>query len=501
MALSSCSDSFLNRESLVALGPGTFWKTESDAQLGVNGIYDALQDRSLYSGTLNGAAGLPVFDNFGDNGYDQYKFEGPYTFMNGTIDPTHYVFSGLWISSYKAIGRANLVLQNVPNIPSSEISDAKKQEYLGQALFVRALCYFNLAVYFEDVPLVLNVQNLDEAYIPKSTKTEVMAQVVKDLQDAAAVLPNSYSTNEYGYATKGAALGLLARVDLYNKDYQGVLDATNAVMSLGYTLNPSYAQLFTPDGELSNEILFSVRFSENINGGKELFSGTYYNFPKVDEQPMPNMVKDYYCTDGKPITTSPLYNPTKQGLNRDPRCNATIYFKGEVFLVDQNKVFTGNSATTYGLKKYIRNKTTATGITTFSPAGQDFIVLRYADVLLMRAEALVELNQLGGVSALVDQVRARVNMPSVESVEGTGLSQTQLRAIVRHERRVELAFEGLRFMDLKRWGDMQNAVQRALNDNIGGYTPVYNGAKSEVFPIPQSELDANEKLVQNPTWQ
>ena len=91
-------------------------------------------------------------------------------------------------------------------------------------------------------------------------------------------------------------------------------------------------------------------------------------------------------------------------------------------------------------------------------------------------------------------------MPSVESVEGTSLSQDQLRTIVRHERRIELAFEGLRFFDLKRWGDVQQAFQRATNDKIPGYNPSYGGPKSEVFPIPQSELDANTTLVQNPAW-
>jgi len=98
-------------------------------------------------------------------------------------------------------------------------------------------------------------------------------------------------------------------------------------------------------------------------------------------------------------------------------------------------------------------------------------------------------------------VRARVNMPTVQNVEGATLTQAQLRAVVRHERRVELAFEGLRFFDLKRWGDIEGAFQRATNDNIAGYSPTYRGRKSIVFAIPQVEIDNNEKLVQNPDWQ
>jgi hypothetical protein len=273
------------------------------------------------------------------------------------------------------------------------------------------------------------------------------------------------------------------------------------MLSLGYSLNSSYSDLFTQNGEYSKEIVFSVRFVQNASQNGELFSGTYAGIPKVDEQPMPNLVKDYYCTDGLPITKSPLYSATNEKAKRDPRLSATVYFKNDTFLIDTKTIFKGNTATTYGLKKYLRNAASSTGIAIFSPGGQDFIVLRYADVLLMRAEALVELNQLPEVYTLVDQVRARVNMPKVEAVEGTGLSQDALRQIVRHERRVELACEGLRFFDLKRWGLVQQSFQTALNDKVAGYAPSYSGPKSSIFPIPQSELDANSSLVQNPVWQ
>ncbi len=501
LALTGCSKDFLDKRSLTQLGDASFWKNEQDAILGINGIYDVLQDRVLYSGNLNGTAGFPMYDNFGDNAYNSYKFEGPGNFMAANIDPSNGLFSGLWTSLYKGIGRANVALENIEKIPAANIPDASKQVLLGQALFLRSLFYMNLAVYFQDVPLVLKKQTLEEAYVPKNTYQEVSEQVIKDLKDAANKLPVVYPAGQYGYATKGAALGLLARFQLYNKDYQGVLDATATLLTLGYTLNPSYPQLFTEQGEFSKEILFSVRFFQDVSGNGETFSSTFLPVPKVDQQPMPNLVNDYYCTDGKPITTSPLYNANTPKNNRDPRLSASVYFRNDVFLTDLNRVFTGNTATKFGLRKYIRTSASATGISVFNPGGQDFIVLRYADVLLMRAEALVELNQLAGVYALVNQVRARVSMPTVESVEGPGLSQTALRNIVRHERRVELAFEGLRFFDLKRWGTIQQAFQRVAADNIAGYGAIYRAEKSDVFPIPLSETNANSKLVQNPVWQ
>ncbi len=497
----SCSKDFLDKNSLSQISENTFWKTSQDALLGINGIYDVLQDQIMYGGSLNANAGLPMYDNFGDNCYNSYKFEGPGNYMIGIANATTGMFSDLWNSNYKGIGRANVAIENIAKIPSANISDSLKKQLLGQAYFLRAVFYMNLAVYYQDVPLVLKVQTLDESYVPKNTYQEVSAQIVTDLKAAVNVLPVSYPSSQYGYATKGAALGLLARFSLYNKDYQSALDATTTLKTLGYSLHPNYAQLFTPQGESSNEIVFSVRFVQDAIDNGETFSATYAAVPKVDEQPMPNLVNDYYCSDGLPITKSPLYLATNVKANRDPRLTATVYFKSDTFLIDTKTVFIGNTATTYGLKKYLRNSASSTGIAVFSPGGQDFILLRYADVLLMRAEALVELNQLPEVYTLVDQIRARVGMPTVEKIEGPGLSQDQLRTIVRHERRVEMACEGLRYFDLKRWGTVSQAFQAAVNDKVAGYLPSYAGPKSEIFPIPQPELDANAKLVQNPAWQ
>lgn len=501
ITVTGCSKQYLDKHSLTQIGQASFWQTEQDALLGINGVYETLQDRVLYSGNLNGDAGLPMYDNFGDNCYNSFKFEGPGNYMIANVDPSTSFFKGLWTSCYKGIARANTAIENISKIPVANLSDAKKQQLLGQAYFLRALYYMNLVVYYKDVPLILKVQQLSEAYVPKNTYQEVAAQIITDFKAAAAVLPNSYPAEQYGYATKGAALGMLARFYMYNKDYQNALDATTAIMTLGYTLNTSYSQLFTEQGENSGEIIFAVRFVQNASNNGETFSSTFLPVPKVDQQPMPNLVKDYYCTDGLPITQSPLYSSANPKNNRDPRLSATVYFNKDTFLVDTKTVFKGNTATTYGLRKYIRNGASSAGIGVFNPGGQDFIVLRYADVLLMRAEALVELNQLTEVYSLVNQVRARVKMPTVQAVEGSVLSQDQLRTIVRHERRVELACEGLRFFDLKRWGLMQQAFQKAIADNIAGYAPLYRAAKSESFPIPQSELDANTQLVQNPDWQ
>ena len=499
---SACSEDFLDKGSLTQLAEGNFWQTEADGQLGVNGIYAALQNRVLYGGNLNvsNGAGIPQHDALADNTFNNWKFEGLGNFMEGNVNPATAYFNNFWTANYIGIGRANTAIENIARIPDSNISVEARRTLLGQAYFLRALFYMNLAVYFEDAPLILEVQTLETAYVPKNTYEEIRQAINADLDLAIESLPNAYPPNQFGYATRGAALSLAARWYLYNKEYQKVIDLTTPVMGLGYGLHNNYSNLFTEAGELTNEIVFSVRFIQDQSNNGETFSSTFEGIPRVNDQPRPNMVNAYLCIDGLPINQSPLYNPQNRKANRDPRLEASIYFEGDIFLLHLNRPFRGNTATRFARKKYTRNNLSPDGIGVGAAGGQDFYVIRYADVLLMRAEAYAELGQLSEVYPLVNQVRARVDMPTIESVEGSGLSQARLIELVRLERRVELAFEGLRFFDVKRWEMVEEAVARASADPVGPYNPQYSGRRSEVFPIPQQELDANRNLVQNPVW-
>lgn len=498
--LASCSEDYLERGSLTQLAESNFWQNEKDAQLGVNGIYDALQDRLLFGGNLNAIAGIPQHDAFADNAFNNYKFEGPGNFVEGRADPAFPYFNSFWTALYKGIARANVAIENIGTIPDANISTEAKATLLGQARFLRALFYFHLAVYYEEAPLIDNFQTLEESYVGKNTYEELRAFIISDLKMAAEALPVAYPANQFGYATKGAALGLLARFELYNKNYGEVIRLTSEIMGLGYQLHPDYKQLFSEAGEQSKEIVFSVRFFQDQTNNGETFSATYLGIPRVNMQPMPNLIDSYLCVDGLPITKSPLYKPAARKENRDPRLGSSVYFQGDIFLVHLNRAFQGNTATRFGQKKYIRDNVSDTGIGTDQPGGQDFYVIRYADILLMRAEALAESGQLQEVYPLLDQVRTRAKMPTVTAVNGTNLSQEELIAMVKLERRSELAFEGLRFFDVKRWGEVEQAYARANADPVGPYNPVYRGRQSEVFAIPQSEIDANDQLVQNPVW-
>lgn len=500
----SCSDDFLERESKSQLSEENVWNSASDAQMGINGVYAVLKSRTLYGGNFSGSSGLPTYDNFTDNSFNQYKYHGAGHYVEGNVDPSTSLFDSFWTNNYKGIARANTALKEIGEMSAELISDEIKKELEGQAYFLRALFNFNLAVYYIDAPLVTDILTLETSNVAKNTQAELFAQVETDLLMAVEYLstPQMLDNALFGYATKGSAYALLARTALFQNKYEAAAGYAKQVIDLDfYGLYSDYETLFSElsDAEQSNEIVFSVRFlSGESSLSTESFSSTFTGKPRVMEQPMKNVVEDYYCTDGLPIKGNSLYNKKKPKENRDPRLISSVYFKGDLFLVSPKRVnFKGNTKTKYGKKKYTKKNSDIKN----NQGGQDFYVIRYADVLLMRAEALIESGETGQeIYDLINLVRKRVSMPKIEDVEGTGLSKDQLREIVRHERRVELAFEGLRFYDLKRWGTMEEAYQRMIGDNVDGYNPLYRGGKSEAFPIPQTELDVNKNLTQNDIW-
>lgn len=487
--LISCSDSFLDKKSLTSLSDDTFWSNKNDANIALAGCYDALQDNALYGGGVYNAT-FRDHDCMSDNSVNQWAWMGMKFIADGTADPSHWFFSDYWNSSYKGIARTNKVIAYVPKI--EDMKDEDKTTVLAQAKFLRALFYFNLTNAFGDVPLITKPQTLKEAYVAKNSHAEIIDTVLSDLKYAKDMLPVEYEADNIGKATKGSALALLSRVYLYKKDWGNAASTAQDVIALNkYNLFNDYKLLFSEENEQCSEVIFSVRFATGLgdNNG-EKFSGSWAKNAQTHHRPLTNFINDFYCTDGLPIDKSPLYSgtlPKDQIKNRDPRMDASLIYKGEVWLDGGAPFSKGN----YAIHKYIRKDTE-----NLTDGGQDFYVIRYADVLLTKAEALIESGSTEQeIYDLINEVRARVNMPKIEDVEGTGLSTEELRDILRHERRVEFGFEGFRYYDLKRWGDMENAVSR-----VKDYHMVYHPEKSYYWPIPQAEVDNNPKLDQHEAW-
>lgn len=524
--LFGCTKEFLDRKPIDFLAPDNF-ETENDIREAVNGIYRAyVSDKNE-----------PIYTDFiVDNGYfPDYRDMWNRTYNN----ETSYIVNK-WSRDYKVILRANTVLAYIDKV---KLTESAYKQYKGEATFLRAISYADLSFFFGGVPMRLKPEGLEEANKALSSNAEIVELVLKDLEDAAALLPVSYAASEKGRATKGAALAIKARVLLYNKRYEEAAAYCVKVKALNYyKIMPDYKTMFLPEGEAGNlEMIFDMQYQTNAlpQGLSNSWYDRFYLFSGY--QVSHDLYEQYYSTNGLSITNpaNKLYNPAvrtsdlvapstyvlnggydNRFQNRDPRMhfsivvpytidsyNATTKAPGVFYPTDKKAA----NLTSFRVRKYVDyTNYNVSGISGVNP-----IIIRYADVLLMEAEALVE---KGGydeayVYSLINQVRQRtsVMMPKVETAEGLGLSQQALRNVIRHERRVEFAFEGLRIFDIMRWENGPDAYK-----DLKGFNPAkltrfastgivyeittalqrtpFDATKGYLWPIPKTETDAN-KLI------
>ncbi len=499
---SGCEKDFLDKASLSDISDQNFWKNKQDAELALMGCYDGFQDISLYkgNGTTSGA-GIASFDAISDDAYSKSSWHRLQALAYGTYDPTSWGNDQIWGACYKIIARANEVIKSVPEIEDLSVEDSK--QIVAEAKVLRATIYNLLAMTYADVPLITEPLKAEDAQVPKNTKAEIMNFITTDLESCYKDLPPK--ADDWGRLGQGAALGMLARTYLYNKEWANAATTAQKVIDLGYTLFSDYSTLFTPENEQNDEVIFPVCFEYGLGEEGSAWMKYYSSRMYIRYRTaLPSLVDEFYCTDGLPTTESPLFNPVDTWENRDPRLQATVTsYQWPNWPPTTKKEPSG----VYFASKYI----TAPEIkeqTSDSP--QDYYLIRYAHILLIKAEALAQQGTDNEIYSLINQIRDRVSMPHVEDVEGIGLSQAELLEIVKHERRVETAFEFLRYFDIKRWDEIQEKYDwYNANEytNYPGGKPgdaYYSGMKERVWypkyekmPIPQSELDANQALKQH----
>src|SRR5690606_9517669 len=331
----------------------------------------------------------------------------------------------------------------------------------GEARFLRGLYYFMLENYYGGVPLILEEPDPDtQSDLPRTPREEVVAQIIKDLDSAALVLPEvKYTAGDVGRATKGAALALKARVLLYEASplfnesndptrWQTAADAAKEVIDLapeaGYDLYPNYRGLFLPQNENNEEVIFDVQYLFPDNGNSFDLIGSQYN----TNAPLLDLAEAYEMKNGLLITDpASEYDPANPYKDRDPRLYATIVYPGDTYkgIPATPEIY---KQTGYAMKKYtIYDTEKPPADKSDLKAGQsetNFIVLRYADILMMYAEALNEINP-GDAAILssINKIRERVDMPAIPS----GMGQSEMREIIRHERRIEFVGEALYYND------------------------------------------------------
>lgn len=486
----------------------TFWKTADDAMRGSTAVYAAF----IMDGTY-----MRMIPALTDGRSDGFRADTPWPDLwqvaafnvPATSGPVEWV----WHAHYIAVFRANQVIEYVPDI---EMDANLKDRVLGQAYFLRGLAYFNLANNYQRVPVITSVQNPDEYNAPTATEEQLWGQIISDFQEAQSRLPEDYinvtgpDQGQVGRATVGAATGMLGKAYLYRQQWQEASDEFEKLIDGGqyanYSLVANFRDNFDIDNENNSESLFEIQFAtpDQVGGSVMNYGGEpNSNWRQVSSQAYTYAALNYGYSDFLPSRW--LYDTFKSettvsgGL--DPRLLATIvsYEPSE------------NSTTVYGdpwpyfdqggnldPNPIYPRKYTNEGLPypeNREESGINYRVLRFADILMMYAEAQNELDNRPVAAEFIQRVRDRANLPDREA-EFAGYTQEEMRDRIAHERALEFAIEGQRIHDLIRWGWFDDpakvAILRSRDNEFDSWSP-----GNEYLPIPQRELDVNPNLEPN----
>lgn len=521
---SGCSD-FLDREPQTTLSPGTFWKTELDLKLVLNTLYKNMS-RSY------------ALDN---QSVDCFAAVGNHT-SSGSLTASNT--DDIWTKSYKQIRIINDFMENYEK---AQVTESVKKRYLGEARFFKAYYYFNLIKRFGDVPYITGTLDMEspELWGPRVDKKKILDDLLQELALAENDVPvQSAIPTDLGRITKGTIQALTARIALYygtyykfrnEEGYQPYLTiardaAKRLIDSREYSIYKDYRNLFLLPGEDSPEHILSYRYSETSNTHNVRIRSVLVD---CDHEPTKALADAFLCKDGLPIGKSQYkteYLPLgKEFENRDPRMALTIWKPGDSFLGSPFVPNLSNQTKTgYMFKKYGDE-----GAYSNIRSVIDEILIRYAEVLLIYAEATYELNDKiddADLHISINEIRRRFDkspdqLPNLTNsfVTTHGLD---MREEIRRERRVELAAEALRYDDLIRWKIAETELPqdilgakfdskaypnivpgKDINLNKEGFivvqsknTRTFDANKDYLFPLPLRELSLNKKLKQNAGW-
>ncbi|GBU07690.1 glycan metabolism protein RagB [Bacteroidales bacterium] len=522
----------MDRNPLVEFAEDEFWTSDDNALLALTGIYNGniLFNSPEYSPTDWWSYGGLIFLEFvTDNGYDRRGSNSNFhKISDGTLLPNNPYINQYWSNSYFKISRCNRFLEGIDKISAKpEVIDKLKAE----ARFIRATQYFYLSQFFHDVPLVVNTLTREEAnVVTKNTQKEIVDFLIVEFTEAAKFLPRfkDLSSTEIGRASKQASLAFLGRTLLAEESYAEAAKVYEEIISYGdNAIDADYQSIFHPSNESSSENIFSMQYMQDMAGSAmpqhayNLKNGGWCLINIAS-----GLFESYQFKDGTPFSyESELYNPKKLGENRDPRLDYTMYynssiFKGTAYNCDPDgtspdRIGSGQTTQTGFLMRKYFDESFNGNVNSY---GGNIPIIRYAEVLLSYLEAQLEAGKAITPELLdqtINKVRGRlsVNMPPI-----TETNSDKLRDILRNERRVELAMEGIRYWDLLRWkiahknlsGDIYGApfldAKRMNYKKEDGREIVdphsrwyvnkraFRKEQDYKWPIPQSEQDINPNL-------
>lgn len=517
--LLGCEKDLLNQLPKDSLTAETVWTDPQGAIQFMNSIYGEMPCRFEDVYLLDAAT---------DDGDVCMPWTDVVKFHTGEFLPSDAPFASTWPVYYNQIRKANLALENLDRLDDEPL----KTRLQGEAHFLRGFSYQELLRLYgmksdgggepTGVPLIAeSLTPDDDLQIPRSTYDQVVEFIINDLDKAASLLPKKGEIEE-GRATSGAAYALKSRVLLYAERWTEAAAAASKIIDAEYTLFDDYRTLFITKN--NDEIIYAKKYQEPdkvhfwTNAGWDVVNSPRSFKGPSDagwggNVPTQNFVDSYDMIDGNPQSTSPLFDPTDPFEKLDPRFEATVVHNGSTFRGHVMEMYPGgadvtnqpeDSKTGYNLRKFHEEQYPVYTKT----SDQDWIYIRYAEVLLNYAEAQNEADGPALAYEAINKIRRRAGMPDLQ----TGLSKDQMREKIRNERRVELVFEEHRFFDVRRWRtaeDVLNGPVYGIKYEKVGNTIEYSRyifetrsfpQKLYVLPIPQSEMDKNPAAKQINGW-
>jgi starch-binding outer membrane protein, SusD/RagB family len=522
----SCSDLDLAPENKFT--DSTYWTSVDKAQTLLNTAYSQMQSSQYFF--YNEGLSDNAYNGRGDNA-------GAASIGAGIYDPSLGRLKDEWKNRYSGIKTCNLLLENISRVPDAD--PAVIARMTAEARFLRAFQHFQLTTWFGDVPLLKKDLSLDEALtISRAPHAEVVQFILDELNAIIPSLPKNtqLAATERGKITMGAAVALKARVLLYEGRWQEVAETTEQFMAATYgqySLFSSYEGLFQTANEYNSEDILSLQYVP-----EDKMWGEFFDMAPISAgarlnalAPTQELVDSYVMLNGKKINEAGSgYNENDPYVNRDPRLTNTVVYdkynwkegngSSSVIYIkpgsDPNKDATnefaqGSSKTSTGY--YTRKYYDVQHLSSLN-SGLNLMLFRYADILLMYAEAKNELNQMNSTvwDQTIKALRSRAGFTDGAALSfNSALGQTELREIIRNERRTELGMEGLRIFDIRRWKIAENVLNGYAHGAKFGSPSIDNGylrvnlrtfdpGKHYLWPIPRDERLINPNLSQNPNW-
>jgi hypothetical protein len=569
MGLFSCEDKMLNLDSLTAAVDETFFSNETELELALTGVYCAT--RIQVWDNYNGIPSIVSIDNGAtDIGVLRGANQTVFAFGAGVASPATIGWNKMYGQYTTAIQRANTLLHFMEK-SRDVVSPERYREIWAQAIVLRAYIYNEFMELWGDVPYFDGmIKGPEDGLRARTPKSEIADHLLNDLNLAAEALPYKWDNTEKGRVTKGVALGLRARVALYNERWEDAIISAKAVIDeearYGYSLHPDYYDLFQTGRQTSAEAMFVIPYAEGYESNQlTQAQGSWNRGAVAIYGPVQSLVDSYECTDGNTIDQSSVYDPKHPYDNRDPRLQASIITPGSNWAgiifethpdslryrnengqnVGDNRdcitVFWAAPFAGYIWKKYtLENRQRELSTRDHF----NFMLMRYAEILLIYAEAKIMDDDIDASTlTAINRIRARAYKTNVGATGTypavTTTNKAALMKIIRRERKVELANEGFRLFDIRRWRiaekvmpvpmygrplniATQTAIPTIDDDGFVSYEGIgnqyflnsdarwlnafrtFNPARDYLFPIPQEEIDTYTRygveLKQNPGY-